>query len=94
MTRTIYAPIIEECLSSTPYLTGEAFSLADAYLFVMIGWDNYWKMDISVYPSVQRFHRTVASRPSFQRLLEIVQPALEHIQLPRFPPVNAPPGLS
>lgn len=80
--RMIY---IEECLSRTPYLTGEAFSLADAYLFVMIGWDNYWKMDISEYPSVERFHQRVASRPSFRRLLELMQPALEQIKLPTFP---------
>ncbi len=29
---------IEQCLATTPYLAGAEFTVADAYLFVMIGW--------------------------------------------------------
>jgi glutathione S-transferase len=47
------------------YLTGETFTVADAHLFVMIGWEPYFKFDLTPYPNLVRFHERVASRPSF-----------------------------
>jgi glutathione S-transferase len=72
---------IENILADQPYLTGETFTVADAYLFVMIGWKPYLKFDLAPYPNLTRFHAKVASRPSFAHLLETVTPVLHRMNL-------------
>jgi glutathione S-transferase len=80
---------IEQRLAHQSYLTGETFTVADAYLFVMIGWEPYFKFDLSPYPNLARFHARIASRPSFSKLLQIIAPVLDRMKLPAFP--NAKP---
>lgn len=48
------------------YLTGEHFTAADAYLFVVLGWAKFVKLDISDLASLQAFMRRVAARPAVQ----------------------------
>ncbi len=76
---------IEQRLADQPYLTGETFSVADAYLFVMIGWEPYFKFDLTPYPNLTMFHERVASRPSYLRVRQVIAPVLEHVKLPIFP---------
>ncbi len=76
---------IEQQMAHQPYLTGQTFTVADAYLFMMIGWEPYFKFDLRPYPSLTRFHERVASRPSFARLLQIIAPVLARVKLPGFP---------
>lgn len=76
---------IEQHLADLPYLTGERFTVADAYLFVMIGRRPYFKFDLSPYPNVFRFHARVASRPSFASFLGLIEPVLDKVRLPAFP---------
>lgn len=80
---------IEEQLAHQPYLTGETFTVADAYLFVMIGWDPYFKFDVAPYPNLARFHARVASRPSSAQVIQRIAPALERMKLPVFPGVKS-----
>lgn len=76
---------IEQALAHQSYLTGETFTVADAYLFVMIGWEPYFKFDLTPYPNLTKFHERVASRPSFTRVLQIIDPVLKRMSLPAFP---------
>lgn len=76
---------IEQRLVHQSYLTGETFTVADAYLFVMIGWEPYLKFDPTPYPNLAGFHERVASRPSFTQLLRIIDPVLGRVHLPVFP---------
>lgn len=48
------------------YLTGEHFTAADAYLFVVLGWAQFVKLDISDLACLQAFMRRVATRPAVQ----------------------------
>jgi glutathione S-transferase len=80
---------IEQRLADQPYLTGDTFTVADAYLFVMIGWKPYFKFDLTPYPNLTRFHERVALRPSFARIRQIIAPALERLRLPVFPSAEA-----
>ncbi len=57
-------------LEQQPYLLGEQFSVADAYLFVVLNWAALVKVDLSPYPSLQKFRGTVAGRPAVQRALQ------------------------
>ena len=84
---------IDRQLAHRPYLTGDRFTVADAYLFVMIGWEPYFKFALSPYPHLARFHARIASRASFSQLLQLMSPALGQMKLPAFPaaqPGSAP----
>lgn len=76
---------IEQRLANQSYLTGDTFTIADAYLFVMIGWEPYFKFDLTPYPYLTRFHEKVASRPSFGNFIRVIDPILKRINLPIFP---------
>lgn len=82
---------IEQHLAHRAYLTGETFTVADAYLFVMIGWEPYFKVALSPYPNLAGFHARIASRPSFVELMERIAPVLERMTLPVFPDVRTRP---
>lgn len=53
-------------LQHSNYLTGEHFTAADAYLFVVLGWAKFVKLDISDLAHLQAFQRRVAARPAVQ----------------------------
>ena len=55
---------INEQLAKSPYLMGDQFTLPDAYLFVIVRWSHYFKMDLSEYTHLSQFMKTVAERPS------------------------------
>ena len=76
---------IDERLAHQSYLTGESFTVADAYLFVMIGWEHYFKFALSPYPNLARFHARISSRSSFSQLIQLISPALGQVKLPAFP---------
>lgn len=76
---------IERQLADQPYLTGEVFTVADTYLFVMTGWEPYFKFDLAPYPNLARFQQRVAARPSFARFRQMTDPALGQLRPPAFP---------
>ena len=51
-------------LARANYLTGDDFTVADAYLFVVTGWAKYVGLDLSDLPNLQRFLAAVAARPA------------------------------
>lgn len=53
-------------LGDGPYLTGEAFTPADAYLFVMLNWAEMKDVDLSRVPTLVAFHKRVSERPAVQ----------------------------
>ncbi|MFT3712441.1 MAG: glutathione binding-like protein [Archangium sp.] len=75
----------ESRLSTNDYLTGPDFTVADAYLFVMMGWPPYFKVDLGPFPNLQRYHARIAERPSFLRVKELIAPILERVKVPVFP---------
>jgi glutathione S-transferase len=61
---------IVKTMGSQPYLTGEQFSIADAYLFVVLNWAGYHKLDLAPWPALQQFQARVAARPAVQQTLK------------------------
>ena len=55
---------IEKILAKQPYLLGDHFTVADAYLFTVTRWADFVKLDLSTFPNVQAFQKRVAQRPS------------------------------
>ncbi|MBP7014892.1 MAG: glutathione S-transferase C-terminal domain-containing protein, partial [Steroidobacteraceae bacterium] len=61
---------IAKTLEQQPFLTGDAFSIADAYLWVVLNWADYHKVDLTPWPAVQQFRARVAARPAVQATLK------------------------
>ena len=62
--------LVEQQLAQQPYLTGEQFSVADAYLFVVTRWSIPLHLDLSAFKHLQAFMQRVAQRPSVQEALK------------------------
>lgn len=58
-------------LEKHDYLTGSQFSVADAYLFTVLGWSKYFQIDLNQWPSIARFVDRVAARPAVAEALDV-----------------------
>lgn len=56
----------EAMLNSKQYLVGSNFSLADAYLFVILVWLKDVQIDIIDYPNLDKYYLFLKERPSIQ----------------------------
>jgi glutathione S-transferase len=56
--------IVEKQLEGRPYLFGDSFTVADAYLFTVTNWAGTVKFDLSPLPNVAAFHARVGARPA------------------------------
>ena len=54
---------LAERLGSKPFLLGEQFSVADAYLFVVLTWSPHVSFDLTQWPNLLAFQERVAARP-------------------------------
>lgn len=61
--------LLEQRLAKQPYLFGEQFTVADAYLFVVTSWAKFVKVDLSEFPNLLAFQARVAARPAVQAAL-------------------------
>ncbi len=52
------------------HLTGEAFTIADAYAFVVANWANFTGIALSRWPQLSSFMARVGARPSVQKVLK------------------------
>lgn len=59
-----------EQLGARPYLMGETFTVADAYLFTVLSWAKFIKLDLSDWTNLTAFQTRVAARPAVQRALK------------------------
>jgi glutathione S-transferase len=60
---------LDSRLADRSYLMGDVFSVADAYLWTVLGWAKHVGLDLSGFANVQRFLGTVAARPAVQKSL-------------------------
>jgi glutathione S-transferase len=51
------------------YLMGERFSAADAYLFTLLNWAQWTKVDLSRFPALTQYAERVGQRPKVQEAL-------------------------
>lgn len=61
---------VSEHLSNRAFLLGEHFTVADAYLFVMLGWGAYVDVDISRWPVLADYVARVSARPAVQKAMK------------------------
>jgi glutathione S-transferase len=60
---------IAERLGPNAYLTGERFTVADAYLFTLLNWCQWTGVDLARWPALKDYHARVAARPKVQEAL-------------------------
>ena len=61
---------VNEQLEGKQFLTGDTFSVADAYLFTVTSWAKHVGVDVTGLANVQGFMARVAARPSVQAALK------------------------
>ena len=57
-------------LAERKFLLGDAFSVADAYLYTVLRWTRGLKIDLNKWPAVQEYMNRVAARPAVQAALK------------------------
>jgi glutathione S-transferase len=60
---------VSDALAGHSYLTGEQFTVADAYLFTVLRWTVPVKIDLSPWPLLQSYMARVAARPGVKAAL-------------------------
>lgn len=53
-------------LAKNDFLLGTQFSVADGYLFTILGWCQWVAIELSQWPALEAFQARVAARPSVQ----------------------------
>lgn len=62
--------LLDQVLAGQPFLLGEDFSVADAYLFTVTQWAGYVSLDLSEFKALDAFQARVRSRPAVQAALQ------------------------
>ncbi|HSY88128.1 MAG TPA: glutathione transferase GstA [Verrucomicrobiae bacterium] len=61
---------LSKSLQGKDYLMGSTFTVADAYLFVVLGWSGHVGVDLAKWPVLQAYWDRVAARPAVKAALE------------------------
>jgi len=61
---------VAKALEGRAYLMGDTFSVADCYLFTVLNWAHWVKIDLSRWPGVIEYQKRVAARPAVQEALK------------------------
>lgn len=62
--------IASEMLGTNDYVLGSKFSVADAYLYTVLGWGKYVGVDISGFKNMETYLKRVSERPAVQKALK------------------------
>ena len=61
---------LDKQLAGRDYLMGKSFSVADAYLFVLLNWTKFQSIDLARWPNLSAFQARVGARPKVQEALK------------------------
>jgi glutathione S-transferase len=61
---------IDKQLAARPYAAGEAFTVADAYLFTVLRWLPRVDVNLANWPNVKAYFDRIAARPKVQEALQ------------------------
>lgn len=57
-------------LTGRQYLMGDKFTVADAYLFTILNWTDFLKVDMSKWPVLKDYLARVAARPAVKEAMK------------------------
>jgi glutathione S-transferase len=61
---------LTKSLQGKDYLMGSTFTVADAYLFTILGWSAHLGIDLAKWPVLQAYWDRVAARPAVKAALD------------------------
>ena len=61
---------LEKLLAGKQYITGDKYTVADAYLFTVLNWTKGLKIDLEKWPNIKNFVARVAARPAVQETMK------------------------
>ena len=62
--------LLEKALTGKKFLLGDAFSVADAYLFTVTRWSAVTGVDLSKYPAVTEYVKRIGERPAVKAAID------------------------
>ena len=60
---------LQVTLNEKTYLTGPTFSVADAYLFTVLGWSKFFSIELHRWPALSAYRDIISARPAVQAAL-------------------------
>lgn len=60
---------LEKMLAGKQYLMGDAFSVADAYLYTVLNWSRPHKIDLAQWPGIHAFVARIGARPQVREAM-------------------------
>ena len=61
---------VETALANKPCLMGDGYTVADAYLFVVLSWSSHVGFDLDRFPSIKEYLVRIAARPAVQAAMK------------------------
>jgi len=61
---------VETQLANKPYLMGDSFTVADAYMFVVVNWSSHVDFDLAQFPRIKEYLARIAVRPTVQAAMK------------------------
>ena len=61
---------LDKHLANKQYLSGDTFTVADAYCFVIVGWSKYKDIDLGRWPNLKAYMDRIAARPKVQEAMK------------------------
>ncbi|WP_110666763.1 glutathione transferase GstA [Salinicola halophilus] len=61
---------VESVLRNQPYLMGESFGIADAYLYTVLGWCRFFDIGLDAWPSMAIYWLRIGERPAVRAALK------------------------
>ncbi len=65
-----YSDYLSQQLNNKKFLTGDQFTIADAYLFTILGWTTYHKVDMTPWSKLTDYMGRIASLPAVMKALK------------------------
>ncbi|MFE0757741.1 glutathione transferase GstA [Inquilinus sp. NPDC058860] len=56
--------VVEDALQARDYLLESGFSVADVYLFTLLGWTRFFAIDLGRWPAIAAYLQRIGARPS------------------------------
>ncbi len=61
---------VESQLADRSYLMGDTFTVADAYMFVVVRWSDRVGFDLAPFPRIREYLARIAARPTVQAAMK------------------------
>ncbi|MCP1623924.1 glutathione transferase GstA [Pseudomonas nitroreducens] len=62
---------MEQVLAASGHAFGDRFTVADAYLFTVLGWSDHLKIDLAPFPATRRFLAAMGAREAIIEALRV-----------------------